>query len=85
MTTTNDHEREAVTLRPLAVSVAKAALILNSGESTIWEKLARGELDAIKDGTRTKITMASIERHAASWPKAQFKPLKPRREAGDAR
>jgi excisionase family DNA binding protein len=63
------------------VSVSEAARLTDSGESTIWEKLAKGELDAIKDGVRTKITMASIERHVASWPKAKFAPPKPRRRA----
>jgi hypothetical protein len=68
-------------LKPFAVSVAEAARITDSGESTIWEKLAKGELDAVKDGVRTKVTLASIERHVASWPKAEFQPLKPRRRA----
>jgi hypothetical protein len=68
-------------LKPFAVSVAEAARITDSGESTIWEKLAKGELDAVKDGVRTKVTMASLERHVASWPKAEFQPLKPRRRA----
>jgi excisionase family DNA binding protein len=71
-------------LKPFAVSVTEAARITASGESTIWEKLAKGELDAVKDGGRTKVTMASIERHVASWPKAKFQPLKPRRRAARA-
>jgi hypothetical protein len=70
-------------LKPFAVSVTEAARITASGESTIWEKLAKGELDAVKDGGRTKVTMASIERHVASWPKAKFQPLKPRRPCGE--
>ena len=72
-------EETKASIKPYAVSVAKAAQILDSGESTIWEKLAKGQLTACKDGVRTKILMASIERHIATWPKAEFKPLKPRR------
>jgi hypothetical protein len=67
-------EQERDSIKPYAVSVAKAAHILDAGESTIWEKLAKGELTALKDGVRTKVLMESIERHVASWPKAQFKP-----------
>ena len=68
-------------LKPLLVSVAEAARLTDAGESTIWDLLAKGELDAVKDGARTKILMASIERHVATRPKAKFQPLKPRRRA----
>jgi hypothetical protein len=40
--------------------------------------LARGEYEAVKDGGRTKILVASIKRRRASLPLAKFKPL-PRR------
>jgi hypothetical protein len=76
-------DNKQLQLKPFAVSVAEAARITDSGASTIWEKLAKGELDAVKDGVRTKVTMVSIERHVASWPKAKFQPLKPRRRATD--
>ena len=68
-------------LKPLLASVSEAARLIDAGESTIWDLLAKGELDAVKDGARTKILMASIERHVASRPKARFQPLKPRRRA----
>src|SRR5260370_26723617 len=58
-------------LKPFAVSVAEAARITDSGESTIWEKLAKGELDAVKDGVRTKVTMA-----ASSSPLASFSQMR---------
>jgi excisionase family DNA binding protein len=66
-------------LKPFFVSVAEAARLTDAGESTIWDLLAKGELTAVKDGARTKILMASIERHVATRPKAKF--LKPRRRA----
>ena len=71
--------------KPFAVSVSAAARIIGSGKSTIWEKLAKGELDAVKDGRRTKVILASIERHVASWPRAKFQPHKPRRHVRAAR
>jgi hypothetical protein len=70
------NENSPAGLRPFAVSVSKAAKLLDSGESTVWAKLARGDLEAIKDGARTKVTLASIERHVSTWPRAKF--LKPR-------
>jgi hypothetical protein len=66
-------------IQPLVVSVKKAAVILDAGVSKIWEMLASGELDAVKDGWRTKITMTSIERRVANLPRATFKPLAPRK------
>jgi hypothetical protein len=76
-----DDEKPQATIKPFALSVPATAAFTDSGESTIWEKLARGALEAVKDGTRTKVTMASIERHVASLPPAKFHPLKPRRRA----
>jgi excisionase family DNA binding protein len=71
-------------IEPLVVSVKNAAVILDAGVSTIWELLARGELDAVKDGGRTKITMESIKRRLANLPRATFKVAAPRRRRLDA-
>jgi hypothetical protein len=77
----DDDKKSQASLKPFAVSVADTARILDCGESTVWEKLAKGELHARKDGVRTKILMASIERHVETWPRAKFEPLKPRQRA----
>jgi Endodeoxyribonuclease RusA len=53
---------------------------LASGRSTVYERLARGEYEAIKDGKRTLITIESIKRRRANLPRAEFKPLPPRAE-----
>jgi excisionase family DNA binding protein len=66
-------------IEPLVVSVKNAAIILDAGRSTVWEMLASGELDAVKDGGRTKVTMASIKRRLANLPRAKFKPAAPRK------
>jgi nitroimidazol reductase NimA-like FMN-containing flavoprotein (pyridoxamine 5'-phosphate oxidase superfamily) len=59
-------------------SVNTTAEIEDSGVSVVWDRLARGEYDGVKDGTRTKITGESILRRRASLPRAEFKPPKPR-------
>jgi hypothetical protein len=59
-------------MEPFAVSVKTAARLEDAGVSTIWQRLARGEYDAVRDGNRTKILVESIKRRRASLPK--FKP-----------
>jgi hypothetical protein len=66
-------------LEPFALSPKETATIENCGVSVVYERLARGEYEAVKDGTRTKILVESIKRRRASLPKAMFQPLKPRR------
>ncbi len=48
-------------VNPIFVSVAAAAEILATSRSEIYQKIARGELDAVKDGMRTKITFESVK------------------------
>jgi len=55
-------------IKPFAVSPKEAAVMENSAVSVIYERLNRGEYDAVKDGHRTKILVASIERRQASLP-----------------
>jgi excisionase family DNA binding protein len=63
---------------PILVSVAVASEMLATSRSEIYQKLARGELDAVKDGARTKITTESIKRAAAALPKASIRLYIPR-------
>jgi len=70
-----------VNIEPLLVSVAEAANILASSKSEIYQRIARGELDAVNDGYRTKITFASLKRCAESRPKARIKLYVPRPRA----
>jgi excisionase family DNA binding protein len=69
----------AANVEPIFVSVAAAAEILATSRSEIYQKLARGELEAVKDGARTKITFESVKRAAAALPKASIKLYTPRR------
>src|SRR6516165_5788572 len=50
-----------------------AAESLATSRSEIYQRIARGELDAVKDGARTKITYESVKRVAAALPKADVK------------
>jgi N-methylhydantoinase B/oxoprolinase/acetone carboxylase alpha subunit len=69
-----------VRLRAGAASVRECAIIENCGRSVVYERLARGEYEAIKDGSRTKMIVESIKRRRDSLPRAVFKPLPPRRK-----
>jgi hypothetical protein len=68
-------------LEPFALSPKETAVYENCGISVVYERLARGEYAALKDGTRTKILVASIKRRREGLPQAKFQPLKPRRRA----
>src|SRR5262249_24298045 len=68
----------AAHVEPIFVSVAAAAEILATSRSEIYQRIARGELEAVKDGSRTKITFESLKRIAATLPKANIKLYIPR-------
>ena len=69
-------------IKPYAVSVAEAARLQGrgrkpgGGKNAIYDQINRGELDAIKDGARTLITIESIERRQAALPR-----IKPKTES----
>ena len=70
-------------IHPLRASVPKleAQHVLNIGKTRLHELLGLGLLDAVKNGTRTEITVESIKRYQASMPPATFKtPGPPRME-----
>src|SRR5262245_523096 len=60
-------------VEPIFISVAAAAEMLATSRSEIYQKLARGELEAVKDGARTKVIYESVRRCAAALPKASVK------------
>ena len=74
----------AANVDPIFVSVAAAAEILATSRSEIYQKLARGELEAVKDGARTKIIYASVKRVAAALPKASIRLYVPRTQRAAA-
>jgi len=68
---------EVLPIAPIGLTVRQTSKVENASRSTVYERLARGEYDAVKDGKRTLITLESIERrrHATLTP-AKFKPLR---------
>jgi hypothetical protein len=65
---------------PLAVPIPDTQVALGrKSRSTIYEAVGDGRLDAVKDGQKTLITVASIIRYATSMPAAKIAPL-PRRQ-----
>jgi hypothetical protein len=72
-------------LRPLTVGIKDAKILTGIGRSSIYEAIGRGELDAVKDGDRTLITMASIERRQAALPRAKIRPPKVRKPSRGGR
>jgi len=58
---------------PLFLSIADTADALATSRSEVYQRIARGELDAVKDGARTKVKFESGKRAAAALPKANVR------------
>jgi CBS-domain-containing membrane protein len=56
----------------------QAQEILHCSHNKLYNLLREGELQALKDGARTLITIQSIRRYQASRPRATFLPPAPR-------
>jgi hypothetical protein len=66
-------------ISPVAVPVGDAQKILgNKSRSQVYESIGRGELVALKDNSKTLITIASIKAYIARLQPAQIKPPAPR-------
>jgi hypothetical protein len=48
-------------------------VVESCGLSTVYERLASGDYEGVKDGSRTKITTASIKARRAKLPRAEYK------------
>jgi excisionase family DNA binding protein len=64
---------EKVSIEPIFLSISATAETLATSPSEIYQRLARGELTAVKDGSRTKVNYDSVKRLAESLPKASVK------------
>ncbi len=71
-----DRETEIIKNWESAFGLApkQTAVIENCGLTEVYDRLARGEYEAVKDGNRTKITVESIKRRRESLPRAEYKP-----------
>jgi hypothetical protein len=73
-------------LTPFAVPIDVTREILGGkARSQIYDAIGRGELDAIKDGKRTLIVVASIARYCARMQPAKIKVPSPRKKAWPSR
>jgi hypothetical protein len=62
-----------------AVTIARAQKALgDKARSEVYAAASRGELDLVKDGAKTLVTVESIRRYQASRPRAVIKPTQPR-------
>jgi excisionase family DNA binding protein len=62
--------------RLITVSIKTASQLTGISRSKIYDAIGRGELDAVKDGERTLITVESLERRQAALPRAKIAPPK---------
>jgi hypothetical protein len=62
-------------LEPYALSPRETARVENCGVSLVYDRLKRGEYQAIRDGSRTKILFASIKARRAKLQAAVIKPV----------
>jgi hypothetical protein len=60
-------------LKPIGVSLGGAEVLLDCGRTKVYQLINQGCLQAYKQGSSTKITMASIERHVADRLKEGFR------------
>jgi hypothetical protein len=60
--------------KPLAVRRPEAAFMLACSVTSLDDKIARGEIAAVKDGKNLIITMAELERYVRELPPASLKP-----------
>jgi hypothetical protein len=61
-------------LEPFAVPTKEARRLLgNKSNASLYTAIARGELEAIKDGKKTLITTRSIRRRQENLPRAQIR------------
>lgn len=66
-------------LKPFAVNIQTARELLGrKSRSYIYEAAGRGELDLVKDGGKTLVTVELIERRQQSLPRLEVKPFVPR-------
>jgi hypothetical protein len=70
---------ESGALEPLTVTIPQTERLTGESRSQIYNRIGRGEYDAVKSGSRTLIVYESIKRHLAALPPAKIKAPSPRR------
>jgi hypothetical protein len=65
-------------LEPVAVTIPQTEKLTGESRSQIYNRVGRGEYEAVKSGSRTLILYESIKRRFAGLPRATIRPPKPR-------
>jgi hypothetical protein len=60
-------------LEPLALLIPDVQRVSGLSRSEIYRRLAAGDLQAVKSGSRTLILMASLRAHLENLPAATFR------------
>jgi hypothetical protein len=62
-------------VQPILCSIPKAGATINHCTRFIYEKIATGEIEAVKSGKRTLVVVASLHKYAEKLPPAKIKPI----------
>ena len=65
-------------LEPLTVTIEQTEYLTGESRSAIYNRIGRGEYEAVKAGRRVLILYASIQRYIAGLPRAKIKSPAPR-------
>jgi hypothetical protein len=58
---------------PWAIPIMEAVRLSGLSRSEIYKRMAAGQIEAIKSGSRTLVLMPSLKAHVASLPRAEFR------------
>jgi excisionase family DNA binding protein len=61
--------RAEITGRRIAFSISEAAVLTSICRSKLYEAIARGDLEALKDGKRTILTAEALQRYMNGLPR----------------
>jgi len=65
-------------LEPLTVTISQTEDLTGESRSQIYNRIGRGEYEAVKAGRRTLVVYESIKRRIAALPRAKIKAPAPR-------
>ena len=65
-------------LEPLTVTISQTEDLTGESRSQIYNRIGRGEYEAVKAGRRTLVIFESIKRRIAALPRAKIKAPAPR-------
>jgi excisionase family DNA binding protein len=61
--------KELPAIEPVTVTIKDAERLTGEGRSTIYLAIGRGEIEAVKSGSRTLIIFESLKRRVAAMPR----------------